>query len=145
MAIYFGNYNIKFRLNKKRKIKKWIEEEIVNHKKKVGSISYMFCSDEHIKIVNQAYLKHNYYTDIITFDYCEGRIVDGDILISIDTVKSNSIKYSSNFEEELLRVIIHGILHLLGYNDKSEKEKELMSQKENEAIERYFQNFENGR
>lgn len=144
MAINFLNNGITFTIRNKRKLKKWIEEEVKRYGKKVGNINYMFCSDEYIIEINKKYLNHNYYTDIITFDYCKESLIEGDIIISVDTVRFNSKKYSNTFEEELLRVIVHGILHLLGYNDKNDKEKLAMTQKENEAINRYLDIKRNG-
>lgn len=101
---------------------------------KVGDINIIFCSDSYILDVNSKYLKHNYYTDVITFDYCEGKYLNGDIIISIDTVKANSVLYKSTFDNELHRVIIHGVLHLMGYKDKSKKEKVIMSEAEDKAL-----------
>lgn len=100
----------------------------------VGDINIIFCSDRYILDVNNKYLKHNYFTDVITFDYCEGRYLNGDIIISIDTVKANAILYKSTFDNELYRVIIHGVLHLMGYKDKSKKEKVIMREAEDKAL-----------
>lgn len=102
--------------------------------KKCGDISYIFCSDEKILEINREYLDHDYYTDIITFDYTEKNRISGDIFISIDTVKSNADEFKVSYEEELHRIIIHGILHLCGINDKGPGEREIMTQKENEAL-----------
>lgn len=105
--------------------------------KKTGDIAYIFCSDERILEINKQYLQHDYYTDIITFDYSEDNIISGDIFISIDTVKSNSLDFGSDFETELLRVIIHGILHLCGQDDKSPELRMEMTRKENEALAKF--------
>ena len=103
--------------------------------KKMGDITYIFCSDTEILRINQFYLKHDYYTDIITFDYSEDNILSGDLFISLDTVKTNSLKFKTGFDNELRRVMIHGILHLCGYKDKASEEKKIMRAKEDEALE----------
>lgn len=105
-----------------------------SHEKKCGDISYIFCNDAKILEVNEEYLQHDYYTDIITFDYTEGNTISGDIFISLDTVASNAEKFAQTLQRELLRVVIHGILHLCGINDKGEGEREIMEQAENEAL-----------
>ena len=135
MAIIFSVEEISFNLKEKNKIKRWIKNVIENEEKKLGEISYIFCSDEYLLDINQKYLEHNTYTDIITFDYIENlNIISGDIFVSIDRVKENSIKFKVTFEEELRRVLIHGILHLLGYPDKKPSEEKKMREKENEAL-----------
>ena len=108
---------------------------IKKHNKFLGTISYQFCSDEHIFDVNVSYLNHDTYTDIITFDYVEGNLISGDILISIDRVGENAKKFGVDFEQEFHRVLIHGVLHLLGFKDKSDEESAIMRQKENEALQ----------
>ncbi len=102
--------------------------------KKVGEVGYLFCDDEHILEVNREYLGHDYYTDIITFDYCEDDVLNGDLVISLDTVRSNAELFGKDYDEELHRVIIHGILHLCGINDKGPGERELMEAAENRAL-----------
>lgn len=134
MAIIYQSEDIKEPQLKKRIINKWIKEVAASYKKKVGDISYIFCSDEKILEINKNYLQHDYFTDIITFDYTEKNTISGDIFISIDTVKSNSEQFKTNFEEELHRIIIHGILHLCGINDKAPGEREHMTECENEAL-----------
>lgn len=119
---------------KKRETSAWIKQVAAAHGKKVGSVGYMFVSDSNILEVNRAYLDHDYYTDIITFDYTEGNTINGDIVISTDTVKSNALQLGKDYNEELYRVIIHGILHLCGINDKSSEEREIMEAAENEAL-----------
>ncbi len=114
----------------KENIKNWIIQTIENESKTAGNINYIFCSDDYILQINRQYLHHDYYTDIITFNYCENNIVSGDIFISVDTVKTNAKEYNQSVENELHRVIIHGVLHLLGYNDKTETELFEMRQKE---------------
>lgn len=135
MAIYYQNEEVKFPQIKRRETSNWIKTVASEHGKKVGDISYIFCSDEKILEVNKEYLQHDYYTDIITFDYSENDTISGDIFISLDTVKSNSEQFGTIYEDELHRVIIHGILHLCGINDKSDKEQEQMTIFENKALE----------
>lgn len=112
----------------------WIKKVAASYSKKVGDISYFFCSDKRILEVNKEYLNHDYYTDIITFDYCRGHKIEGDIFISLDTVRSNSEQFNTNYDTELHRVIIHGILHLCGINDKGPGEREIMENAENKAL-----------
>ncbi len=111
-----------------------IEALIFNENKKDGELSFIFCSDEYLLKMNNDYLKHNFYTDVITFDYTEGDIISGDIFISIDRVKENAEKYNVSFENELQRVMIHGVLHLVGYNDKTEEEQKQMREKESQYL-----------
>lgn len=112
----------------------WIRRVADTYQKKVGEVGYLFCDDEHILEVNREYLGHDYYTDIITFDYCEGNTISGDLVISLDTVRTNAEKYRKDYDEELHRVIIHGILHLCGLNDKGPGEREQMEAAENRAL-----------
>ena len=105
--------------------------------KKLGELSLLFCTDEHMLKMNKEHLKHDYYTDILTFDYCMENRVSGDLLISWDTVQSNALKYKVDKQTELKRVVFHGILHLCGYNDKTKEETKLMRLKENECLEKY--------
>ncbi|MFA6813151.1 MAG: rRNA maturation RNase YbeY [Bacteroidaceae bacterium] len=134
MAITYQTDGVKMPAIKKRKITQWIKEVAATYQKKIGTIGYLFCSDEKILEVNRQYLKHDFYTDIITFDYDEGNIISGDIFISLDTVKSNSEQYHTDYNEELHRVIIHGILHLSGINDKGPGERAIMEKAENSAL-----------
>ncbi len=120
MAIVFSNVDVSFRLKNRRKYKEWINDCIIFYGYKLGCINIVFCSDYYIKKINLQFLNHNYYTDVITFPYIEKKIISGDIIISIDTVKSNSELYQNCFQNELQRVIIHGILHLVGFDDKEE-------------------------
>ncbi len=115
-------------------IGKWISAVLLSHERLEKEISYIFCSDTYILDINREYLNHDYFTDIITFDYCEGNLISGDIFISLDTVRSNAKDYNTSFTEELHRVIIHGILHLIGFKDKTLSEAQLMRQKENDAL-----------
>lgn len=112
----------------------WIKRVAAAHGRKVGEIGYMFVSDEKILEVNRQYLGHDYYTDIITFDYDEGDVLNGDLVISLDTVRTNAEMFHKEYDEELRRVIIHGILHLCGINDKGPGEREIMEANENAAL-----------
>lgn len=118
-----------FTLNSK--VNRWIQETIQAEKKQVGEINVIFCSDEHLLKMNIEHLKHDYYTDIISFDYSESDIVSGDLFISKDRVEDNAKQYNVSFNSEIHRVIIHGVLHLLTYNDKTEEQKKQMREKEN--------------
>ena len=119
---------------KKSKTTEWIKAVAATYEKRVGEIAYIFCSDEKILEVNRQYLQHDYYTDIITFDYCEGNRLSGDLFISLDTVRTNAKQFGSDYETELHRVIIHGILHLCVINDKGPGEREIMEKAENKAL-----------
>ncbi len=119
---------------KRREISAWIKNVASVYGKKVGDIAYIFCNDDKILEVNREYLQHDYYTDIITFDYTEENVVAGDIFISLDTVRSNSELLGVPYRQELHRVIIHGILHLCGIDDKGEGEREIMEKEENKAL-----------
>ncbi|GAB6959703.1 rRNA maturation RNase YbeY [Prevotella aurantiaca JCM 15754] len=118
----------------KRDTTRWIKAVAASHNRKVGEIGYLFVDDEKILEVNNEYLGHDYYTDVITFDYCEGNVLNGDIVISLDTVRTNAEKFGKTYEEELFRVIIHGVLHLCGINDKAPGEREIMEENENKAL-----------
>lgn len=119
---------------KKRETTAWIRAVAATYGKRVGDIGYMFVNDEKILEVNREYLGHDYYTDIITFDYCEDDTLNGDLVISLDTVKSNAELFNKDYNEELHRVIIHGVLHLCGINDKGPGEREIMEAAENKAL-----------
>ena len=142
MAIRFSNQGIKYNLKDKRKVGNWIKEVAKIHNKKVGELSIIFVSDEEILSINQQYLNHNYFTDIITFDYSFDGIIEGDIFISIDTVKTNSQKFRTDYGEELLRVIIHGVLHLIGFKDKNPKDKKEMTFNEDLNLNLFKKNNE---
>ena len=120
---------------KQRETTAWIKAVAETYGKRVGDIAYIFCSDEKILEVNRQYLQHDYYTDIITFDYCEGKRLSGDLFISLDTVRTNAVQFEAPYEAELFRVIIHGVLHLCGINDKGPGEREIMEAAENKALE----------
>ncbi len=119
---------------KKREVTAWIKSVAAAHGRRVGEIGYMFVDDAKILEVNREYLGHDYYTDIITFDYDEGDVISGDLVISLDTVRSNAELFGKEYDEELHRVIIHGILHLCGINDKGPGEREIMEAEENRAL-----------
>ena len=116
-------------------IRTWVKAVAASYGKKGGDISYIFCSDEKILEVNRQYLQHDYYTDIITFDYTSGSKIAGDLFISLDTVRTNAEQFADSYEEELHRTIIHGILHLCGINDKGPGEREIMEAAENRALD----------
>ncbi|MBF1461514.1 rRNA maturation RNase YbeY [Prevotella pallens] len=132
--ITYNAEDVKLPTIKKRETTRWIKKVAATYGRKVGEIGYMFVNDEKILEVNNEYLGHDYYTDVITFDYCEGNILNGDIVISLDTVRTNAEKFGKTYEEELYRVIIHGILHLCGINDKGPGEREIMEENENKAL-----------
>ena len=135
MAITFLSENIPFpRTIKKRKTANWIKLVAAGFGKKVDELAYLFCDDQKILEVNRQYLQHDFFTDIITFDYSEGDAIAGDIFISLETVRSNSQKYHTPYEEELHRVIIHGVLHLCGLQDKSRREQIAMREAEEKAL-----------
>ena len=119
---------------RKRDTSAWIKAVAASYGRKVGDIGYMFVDDEKILEVNREYLGHDYYTDIITFDYDEDDIISGDLVISLDTVRTNAEQFGKDYDEELHRVIIHGILHLCGINDKGPGEREIMEAEENKAL-----------
>ncbi len=129
VSYYFENTD--FRLKNRIRIRNWLrfvaESEIFT----LGDISVIFCSDNYILDINQRFLQHDYFTDIITFDYSENGRISGDLFISVDSVRENSIEYGTEFEDELHRVIVHGILHLIGYDDHTEEEIRTMRSKEN--------------
>ncbi|MCR5269676.1 MAG: rRNA maturation RNase YbeY [Prevotella sp.] len=132
--ITYSSENVKFPTIKRRETTAWIKKVAATYQKKIGEVGYLFCDDEHILEVNREYLGHDYYTDIITFDYCEDDVLNGDLVISLDTVRSNAELFKKPYDEELHRVIIHGILHLCGINDKGPGEREIMEAAENRAL-----------
>ncbi|MBK6836084.1 MAG: rRNA maturation RNase YbeY [Bacteroidetes bacterium] len=134
MAIHFAQTEIIFKLKNKQVLKTWIKKVIENEKLNLGEIAYTFCSDDELLKINQQFLEHDTYTDIITFDYREGKVVNGEIHISVDRVKENAEKFKTTFELELHRVMIHGVLHICGYKDKSKLHKEEMRKKEDSSL-----------
>jgi rRNA maturation RNase YbeY len=132
--ITYNAEGVKFPKIKRRETTAWIRRVADTYGKKVGEVGYLFCDDEHILDVNREYLGHDYYTDIITFDYCEDNTLNGDLVISLDTVRTNAEMLGKDYDEELHRVIIHGILHLCGQNDKGPGEREQMEAAEDRAL-----------
>ena len=132
--ITYNTDGVKLPSIRKRDTTAWIRKVAATYGKRVGEIGYMFVDDKKILEVNNEYLGHDYYTDIITFDYNEGDIINGDLVISLDTVRTNAEKFRKDYNEELHRVIIHGILHLCGINDKGPGEREIMEAAENKAL-----------
>ncbi len=134
MNISFSYAKEKINFLEEEKIKKLIKVIVKEQKKVIGKIVYHFVSDDEILKINQEFLKHNYFTDIITFDHSFVNIINGEIFISIDTVLTNSQEFKTNFDQEIYRVIIHGVIHLCGYKDSSELEKEIMRSLENKYL-----------
>ena len=132
--ITYNSENVKMPNIRRRDTTAWIRRVAATYGKRVGEVGYLFCDDEKILEVNREFLNHDYYTDIITFDYDEGDTINGDIVISLDTVRSNAQQLGKDYDEELHRVIIHGILHLCGQNDKGPGEREQMEAAENKAL-----------
>jgi len=134
MSVRFFSEGIDFKLPHPRKTSLWIKSVVKKERKTLNSINYIFCTDLYLLQINQQYLNHNTLTDIVTFDYSQKSSLNGEIYISIDRVKENSGIFSRPFDEELHRVIIHGVLHLAGYKDKSKTEKALMGKKEEACL-----------
>jgi rRNA maturation RNase YbeY len=134
MAIVFNTEAEGFKLNNKTALKNWVKQVVLSHKKKCGNIQYVFVNDEALLLLNQQYLNHQTLTDIITFDYSEENIIHGDIYISCERVAENAKKFKVNIDEELHRVMIHGVLHLCGFKDKSAKDAEKMRMEENRSL-----------
>ena len=117
-----------------KSIEDWIEKTILIEEKKAGDISFIFCSNDYLLSINKEYLNHHYYTDVITFDYVEDDLISGDIFISTEMVEENAQEFNVSFQNELNRVMIHGVLHLIGYKDKTESEQKLMTKKEDQYL-----------
>lgn len=133
-SISFHSEDTNFILKDKKKIRTWIESIIKGENKTLGAINYIFCSDDYLLQINQEHLDHDYYTDIITFDYCENKVISGDLFISTDRTKENARNFSTSHKNELHRVMAHGVLHLLGYKDKTPKEAEKMREMEEYSL-----------
>ena len=129
--VSFFTEDIKFPFKEKRLTSRWLKFVAESEAKRLGDISVIFCSDNYILDINIQYLQHDYYTDIITFDYCEGNKLSGDLFISVDSVRENASFYGTEFSDELNRVIVHGLLHLIGYDDHTEEDIAQMRAKEN--------------
>ena len=130
----FFHYTCQFQLKDEEKLTLWLKQTAQLEKKTVNELHFVFCDDNYLINKNQQYLNHDTYTDIITFDYTENEGLCGDIFISVERVKENAITFAVPFDEEIRRVMVHGVLHLIGYNDKSDKEKEMMTKKENQYL-----------
>lgn len=134
MVSYFFE-DTDFRFTGRRFNNSWIKAVAAAEDRSVGNIDIIFCSDAYLLEINKKYLSHDYYTDIITFDYCEGKVLSGDLFISVDCVRENAEFYGASFEDELYRVIIHGVLHLIGYDDHTDSDIAVMRRKEGESLE----------
>ncbi len=134
MEINFFNEDIALPALDYNSLEKWIIKVIDAYRREAGSLNFIFCSDDYLLEMNKKHLNHDYYTDIITFNYCESNLISGDVFISLDRVKENASKFKSK-DTELLRVMIHGLLHLIGLDDHTEKEKLKMREAENKALE----------
>lgn len=132
--ISFENEDVELKLKNKLILKKWIKQVAESYGFRTGDLTYIFCSDEKILEVNRQYLQHDYYTDIITFDYDEDGVVSGDMFISVDTVRTNAEQYAPSFDDEMHRVIIHGVLHLCGLKDKAPDDEKRMRAAEEKAL-----------
>jgi probable rRNA maturation factor len=131
------NYETDFELSNEKAIQEWLSNVIVSEGKKEGEINYIFCDDDYLLEINQQYLDHDTLTDIISFDYSVGKELHGDIFISVERVRENATDFGVSFEEELLRVLSHGVLHYCGYKDKTESDEKLMRQKEEEKMKMF--------
>ena len=140
MIRYVIEEDIRFVLKSRRKRSDWVRRVIYRFSSSsgcgeiIGEITFVFCSDDSLRKVNRKFLKHDYYTDVITFNYCDGEVVSGDILVSVDRVRENARDYNALFDDELSRVMIHGVLHLLEYSDQSKRECSLMREREDESL-----------
>jgi rRNA maturation RNase YbeY len=139
LALLFHNADHPFRCPQRKKIRAWIHDFAAHHGKRIGEVSIVFCSDEYLLEVNKSHLNHDYYTDIITFDYCEGDVISGDLMLSVDRIKDNAKTHNQLFFNELIRVIVHGHLHLVGYKDKTKSDAQAMRSQEDLWIERFHQ------
>ena len=131
------HYETDFLLENTESFIRWIKNVILEEKKELGEVNYIFCDDKYLLEKNIKYLEHDTLTDIITFNYCEGDIISSDIMISVERVMENSSIFENSFSEELNRVMIHGILHLIGYNDKTDGEKEIIRKKEDYYVNKF--------
>ena len=134
--MHFHNEEVSFSFNNKREVSLWLKSVVSSFKKELGVINVIFCNDQYLLKVNQTYLNHDYFTDIITFNYNENNLISGDLFISIDRVKENAINQKMEFNVEIHRVIVHGVLHLCGLNDQSKQEKDIMREQENMFLQK---------
>jgi rRNA maturation RNase YbeY len=134
MPIHFFREEVSDKISNQAKVKKWISSACKKEGFKMDEVNYIFCNDSYLLKINQDFLNHDNFTDIITFDYSEGKVISGDIFISLERIKDNSKKFSASFSKELHRVMIHGVLHLMGYSDKTAKQKGIMRKKEDEYL-----------
>ena len=130
----FYNYETDFNISDEEKTSLWIQACVENEANELGEINYVFCDDDYLHKINVEFLQHDTFTDIISFDYTMGKLISGDIFISVPRVQENAKEFDVSFEEELHRVIIHGVLHYMGYKDKTDEEKQLMRDKENNCL-----------
>lgn len=138
VAVTFHIKEVNFKFANRQALKTWLRQVAETENKKVGDIAYIFCDDEYLLSLNKTYLKHDYYTDVITFEYSNGNVISGDIFISVDTVQANAEMYKVTFQSELYRVMVHGVLHLCGYCDATDAEREVMREKENTYLTKMF-------
>ncbi|MFN5294446.1 MAG: rRNA maturation RNase YbeY [Flavobacteriales bacterium] len=134
MAVFFHTIDTEPQLKHKLALKRWIRDQILAENREVGTINVIFCSDAYLLEVNRTHLNHDYYTDIITFDYCQDKVVSGDLYISSERVLENSSTFKKSIQEETHRVIIHGVMHLCGYKDKTKSEALTMRKKEENSL-----------
>ena len=126
--------DIRFEFKGKVLNNRWLKRVAESEEKRLGDVSIIFCSDNYLLDINRRYLQHDYFTDIITFDYCDGKVLSGDLFISLDTVRENAVAYGTSFEDELNRVMVHGLLHLIGYDDHTSREQKEMRGKEDDYL-----------
>ncbi|RUT78831.1 rRNA maturation RNase YbeY [Ancylomarina longa] len=132
--ITYNSCDIEIPAIDQERLNDWINRVVINNNCEIGELNYYFCSDDHLLQMNREHLNHDYFTDIITFDYTVSDLISGDMFISVDTVKDNAQEYKCEFSQELRRVLIHGVLHLIGFDDKTDKDQEIMTQKEDESL-----------
>ena len=134
MPVTFHTEKTHFKLGQKLQHKRWVNHWIESQEAVCGKLSFIFTSNEHLRLINKEYLNHNYYTDVISFNYAEDELISGDIFISVDQVRINAASYDTEEGEELRRVMVHGVNHLLGYDDGNDEEREIMRKMENDAL-----------
>lgn len=132
--IRYDRQDTHFVFKGRRENSRWLKSVAASEDREIGEIVIVFCSDEYLLDINRRFLGHDYYTDIITFDYCEGKTLSGDLLISVDSVRDNAAHFGTEFDEEIHRVIVHGLLHLIGYDDHTDRDIRQMRSKENRYL-----------